>query len=407
MIARALLRSQPDHRLVELAAAGSDPAFATLVTRHRRLLDATARRVLLPSAAAEDAVQSALLAAWEALQRGVVVRDPASWLVGIARNHALQARRGSSYGFAELHEALAGGALPEEELLRRTEIRETLAGLAALPERQRDALLRTAVDGASHEEAARAMHTDVGAIRNLVFRARTTLRTSMGALVPGPAIVWAARASVGSWSTPPGASDGVLAGAAVAGGATFGVKAATAVVAVGALGALGGTALTARPDRDPARAHAAAAPSNITARPAVRPAAALREPATTTTVAARASRGTAVATHAGAPAQRAALRGRVRRVVVARTGTGRAEGSETRGGRGRDDADAAPDREETALAPESDGAAESQPTAAVAPSTRRVETDSEPSSSSGDGAAAAPTGDAAPATDLGDASADG
>ncbi len=251
MIARALLRSQPDARLLELAAAGSDQAFAALVTRHRRLLEAVARRALLPSAAAEDAVQNALLAAWEALQRGVEVRDPVAWLAGITRNHALQARRGSGYGFAELHEALAGGELPEEELLRRTEIREALAGLAALPERQRDALLRTAVDGASHEQAALAMETDVGAIRNLVFRARTTLRTSMGALVPGPALLWAARATLGS-----GGADSAVAGAVTAGGTALGLKAATAVVALGTIGAVGGTTL-ARPERDPVRAVAA------------------------------------------------------------------------------------------------------------------------------------------------------
>lgn len=295
MIARALLRSQPDHRLVELAAAGSDPAFAALVTRHRRLLDATARRALLPAPAAEDAVQSALLAAWEALQRGVEVREPVAWLAGITRNHALQARRSSSYGFAELHEALAGGELPEDELLRRTEIREALAGLAALPERQRDALLRTAVDGASHEEAARAMGTDPGAVRNLVFRARTTLRGSLGALVPGPALVWAARGSMGALGP---AGDGVAAGAAAAGGTALGLKAATAVVAVGALGALGGTALVPRQDRDPAQAQAAsrrpAAPS-AAATPASRPVLARATPPAV-----------AVSTHARAPAARAA-----------------------------------------------------------------------------------------------------
>ena len=63
-------------------------------------------------------------------------------------------------------------------------LRRTLAGVAALPERQREALLRTAVEGRSQEEVARALGLSHGAVAQLVMRGRRTLRAAATALTP-------------------------------------------------------------------------------------------------------------------------------------------------------------------------------------------------------------------------------
>lgn len=192
-----LLSTQSDARLVALARQGHERAFEALVQRHRRALLSYCRRVLLPDERAEDALQQGLLQAWLALRNGAEVRDAKAWLYRIVHNAALNALRSTRYDFAELSEALSGAGAPQEDLDRRIAVREALAGLAALPELQREALMRTAVEGHSHEQVAAAMGLSEGALRGLVYRARTTLRTAVTAITPAPLIGWATAAGAG------------------------------------------------------------------------------------------------------------------------------------------------------------------------------------------------------------------
>ena len=208
-----LLRTQSDERLVALARAGHERAFEAIVERYRRPLVRACRRVL-PEARAEDAVQQALVAAWSALSRGDEVHELRPWLYRIAHNTALNQLRIAGYDYDELHGMLETGAAPEEELERREVARRTLTGLAALPPRQREALLQTAVQGRGQEEVARALGVSEPAVRQLVHRARTQLRAAATALTPFPLAGWLADAG----------------GAAGAAGATATVAKLSAVV---------------------------------------------------------------------------------------------------------------------------------------------------------------------------------
>src|SRR3954449_11551150 len=192
----ALLRAQTDERLVELARAGHERAFEAIVERYRRPLLRGARRVL-PEARAEDALQQALIAAWTALQRGDEVRDLRAWLYRVVHNTALNQLRVSGYHYAELEDALRIADAGDDELERRAVVRQTLASLAALPERQREALLRTSVSGYSQEEVARDLGISEGAIRQLVHRARVSMRTAATALTPAPLVTAAASGARG------------------------------------------------------------------------------------------------------------------------------------------------------------------------------------------------------------------
>jgi RNA polymerase sigma factor (sigma-70 family) len=208
-----LLSTQSDARLLALAQQGHERAFEALVQRYRRPLLAYCRRVLLPDSRAEDALQQGLLQAWLALQNGTEVRDAKAWLYRIVHNAALNTLRGSGYDYAELSEALSGAAASQEDLDRRIAVREALAGLAALPELQREALLRTAVEGHSHGQVAEAMGLSEGALRGLVYRARATLRTAVTAITPAPLVSWAVGA---------GSHGGTIAELAVGGGSAGG-----------------------------------------------------------------------------------------------------------------------------------------------------------------------------------------
>lgn len=235
-VSARLLLTQSDTRLVELARAGHERAFEALVQRYRRPLLGYCRRLLLPAERAEDALQQGLLQAWLALRAGAEVREVKPWLYRIVHNAALNMLRRSGYNYAELHESLSGVSAdaPAEDLDRRIAVRQTLAGLAALPELQREALLRTAVHGRSYEEAAATLGLSESSLRGLVHRARCTLRAATTALTPTPLLSWALSA---------GGVDGSLTGRAVELGASGGsvglvgalVKAGAAVVTAGVL----------------------------------------------------------------------------------------------------------------------------------------------------------------------------
>jgi RNA polymerase sigma factor (sigma-70 family) len=192
-----LLGTQSDARLLEYASQGHERAFEALVLRYRRQLLAYCRRLLLTEERAEDALQQGLLRAWLALQNGTEVRDPKAWMYRIVHNAALNTLRESGYDYAELHETLSGRGAPEEDLDRRIAVREALAGLAALPELQREALMRTAVEGESHHAVAAELLISEGALRGLVYRARATLRAAATAVTPTPLVTWAANPGAG------------------------------------------------------------------------------------------------------------------------------------------------------------------------------------------------------------------
>ncbi|HEX8087080.1 MAG TPA: sigma-70 family RNA polymerase sigma factor [Solirubrobacteraceae bacterium] len=258
LIPSALLRTQTDKRLVALAADGSEPAFEALVERYRKPLQSYCRRMLLPAEAAEDVVQQAFLSTWQALRRGTEVRDARAWLYRVTHNAAVNALRRSGYDHDQLDDALHGAGAPEEDLERRIAIRRTLAGLAALPEMQREALLRTAVEGQSHEEVARELGLSDGAVRGLVYRARATLRTAATALTPAPVAQWAA--SVGSSDVPLTERVAeIVAGGGTAGASALLVKGGATLLAAGALA--GGAAVVEKEtgsDRGEARTDQAA-----------------------------------------------------------------------------------------------------------------------------------------------------
>ena len=255
-----LLRTQSDERLVLLARAGHDRAFEAIVERYRAVLRAARR--YLPDARAEDALQQAYIAAWNALERGDEVRDLRAWLYRIIHNTALNQLRVAGYDYAELEESLRGGSAPPEELERRAVVRQTLTGLAALPERQREALLRIAIEGRSQEEVARELGVTEGAVRQFVHRARLTLRAAATAIVPLPLASWTAAAAGGAVSgAGPPSAERIAELIAGAGASAFAAKAGTVAVLATTTAAVAGpttwrTAATRRRGRRERRSSA-------------------------------------------------------------------------------------------------------------------------------------------------------
>jgi RNA polymerase sigma factor (sigma-70 family) len=256
-----LLRTQSDDRLVALARGGHERAFEAIVERYRRPLLHAARRVL-PETRAEDALQQALVAAWTALQRGDEVRDLRAWLYRIVHNTALNALRVSGYDYVQLDDTLrlTDAGAGDDELERRAVMRQTLASLAALPARQREALLRTAVSGFSQEEVARDLGISDNAMRQLIHRARVSVRAAATSLTPLPLVTAAASGARGGPLVDRIAE--LAAGAAPAGASITLAKTGAAVVLAG--GVLTGPALVDRVEHRPHHTANAAAAATVT-----------------------------------------------------------------------------------------------------------------------------------------------
>jgi RNA polymerase sigma factor (sigma-70 family) len=223
-----LLDAEPDEHLVGLVQTGHEGAFAAIVRRYERELQAQARR-LASDGRGEDAVQQAFLNAFTALQRGSEVRHLRGWLHQILRNEVTRARRPID---APLAAAVAYGEPLEDMVQRRATVRATLAELSYLPDRQRDALLSTAVFGLPREHVARTMGLSEGAVRQLVHRARLRLRQAVTAIIPFPLVKLFGAARSGVDATPDAALG---AGTAASGGLVIKVGAllASGVVATG------------------------------------------------------------------------------------------------------------------------------------------------------------------------------
>ena len=191
-----LLDAEPDEHLVDLAQTGHEAAFAAIVRRYEPELLAQARR-LTSDGRGEDAVQQAFLNAFAALRAGGEVRHLRGWLHRILRNVVTRARVPAD---APLEVELAVGDSLEEMVQRRAQAHATLVELSALPERQRDALVGTAVHGLPRAHVAQAMGLSEGAVRQLVHRARRRLRQAATALLPLPLakLLGAARSGAGA-----------------------------------------------------------------------------------------------------------------------------------------------------------------------------------------------------------------
>ncbi|MFS0771122.1 RNA polymerase sigma factor [Sphingomonas sp. 1P08PE] len=168
----------PDAGLVERIGRGDAAATRLLVTAKLPRVLGLATRMLHDPAAAEDVAQEAFVRVWRSAgkwQPGRARFD--TWLHTVVLNlcrDRLRRRR-----------EVASDAVPEtadptpdaERMLLETERgRQVAAAIAALPERQRDAILLVHYQDLSGAEAAGALDISVEALESLLARGRRALR---------------------------------------------------------------------------------------------------------------------------------------------------------------------------------------------------------------------------------------
>lgn len=166
------------------ASQGDREAFGRLVLEHALAARRVAYSVLGNWEDAEDAVQEAALAAWQAIDRYDPARAFRPWFLRIVTNAALdQVRRRRVRQAEPLTDAERDRTPGPEVAAERAVLRGLLdRALARLPARQRTAVVMFDVEGWSHAEIAATLGVPEGTVRSYVFHARRALRQALSSL---------------------------------------------------------------------------------------------------------------------------------------------------------------------------------------------------------------------------------
>lgn len=186
--------------LLTKAQAGDMDAFAALFEPLRPKIMAVACHLVGP-VDAEDVTMDTFLKAWDALPRFRGLASPATWLIRIARNQALDVlrRRSGALGSAISMDDLEPGQEPgwadptassaSEQAVLADDYRICLAALQRLDPRHREILLLRYRDEMEYAEMAAALGISIGTVMSRLYHARRNLVRHASELADTPAAV--------------------------------------------------------------------------------------------------------------------------------------------------------------------------------------------------------------------------
>jgi len=175
-----------DEALMARIARGDEPAYRQLARRHLPGAIALARRILRNTADAEDVAQEAMLRVWIHAPRWQPLALFRTWFRRVVVNLCLDRKRRAPWVELEAAGDIADPAADAGEDVERSE-RDRLvqAAIAALPARQRTAIVLTYGEGLSNAEVADALGTSVSAVETLLVRGRQNLRRALSDVIEG------------------------------------------------------------------------------------------------------------------------------------------------------------------------------------------------------------------------------
>jgi len=178
-----------DVRLMRLVARGDTRAFEELIERHQALVAGTAARMLGSNSDVEDIAQQVFIRVWKSARRYVPRAKFTTWLLKITRNLVFnELRRAKRRAQVPLQaepdleeiplkdetNPAPDASLLEDELQRAIE-----EAIMQLPESQRMALVLRRYEQLSYEQIAEVLDLSVPAVKSVLFRARTELRSRL------------------------------------------------------------------------------------------------------------------------------------------------------------------------------------------------------------------------------------
>lgn len=174
-----------DEALLLAAGRGDRDAFATLVGRHLGRAVAIAGRVLGSRADAEEVAQEAFLRVWQKAPgwRADGAAQFSTWLHRVVVNLCIdRKRRRPTVPIDAIEEPADPSADGFDRVAERQRRGRVAQALAALPDRQRAAIVLSYYEGLSNSAVAEALDVSVGAVESLLVRARRSLAAALADL---------------------------------------------------------------------------------------------------------------------------------------------------------------------------------------------------------------------------------
>lgn len=168
---------------------GDMQAFESLVENHQHRVVGTVARMLGNDADAQDVAQQVFVRVWHSAARYEPSAKFTTWLFTITRNLVFnEMRRKKRHPVRALEEeeethhfqaADLSGRAPDATLLD-DEMQEAIQrAIDSLPEQQRMAIVLRRYEEMPYEDMAVILKLTVPAVKSLLFRARTELRTKL------------------------------------------------------------------------------------------------------------------------------------------------------------------------------------------------------------------------------------
>ncbi|MGB0034306.1 MAG: sigma-70 family RNA polymerase sigma factor [Candidatus Acidiferrales bacterium] len=187
-----------DVQLMLDVKAGDDSSFDLLLQKYRSPLVNFLFRMVRDTATAEDLAQEVFLRVYRARKQYSPSAKFTTWLFRIATNLALNSVRDNRHRRMEVsidatvEEDEAPRELPardmriDEHMVERDRAQFIRRAIAALPEKQRVAVLLHKYEEMDYGEIAKILECSESALKSLLFRAYETLRVQLAPLVAQP-----------------------------------------------------------------------------------------------------------------------------------------------------------------------------------------------------------------------------
>lgn len=169
--------------IIERIASGEKEALEEIYERFGQALFRYILRLVGDRQLAEEVLQDTLVAVWRGASRFEQRSSLKTWLLGIARRQARDARRRRRQSTTDAQQVLevmeATEIGPEEAVMANDRHEELLAGLRHLASPQQETLRLVFFQQLSYEETATVLGVSIGTVRSRLNRAKRVLRAHL------------------------------------------------------------------------------------------------------------------------------------------------------------------------------------------------------------------------------------
>lgn len=165
-----------DDTLLAAIAQGDMAAFEALYARHWRMLLGYLIGLVGSEMLAEDVLQTVMLAVWQGASDFRGEASVKTWLLAIARHHALRVRQRERTPDPLPDDVQASGPTPPDIAAQHAIAAAVRAALDDLPPAQRETLELVFFHGLTGPEVAAVMGVALGTVKSRLRRAKTALQ---------------------------------------------------------------------------------------------------------------------------------------------------------------------------------------------------------------------------------------